>query len=302
MTAAASPAIPDAPPPRSVAVVGLGLIGASLLGALRQALPEVDRIAVGRRAETAERAVADGLATRAGTDAAVLRRAEVVVLCTPVDAMPAWLEAAASAAPRAVLTDAGSTKAWVTGRAIELLGPGRFVGGHPMAGRERSGYDAAEPSLFAGATWILTPSGAAEAELIAPWAAAVTSIGARVEALDPAAHDAAVALISHLPFALSAALVRAAGADPSWEAAWRLASSGFRDTARLAGGDPAMYAAITSTNARPLTEALDAFERQITLLRGVIDDRAAAADYFGAAQRTRADWLRRREGSGRPVL
>ncbi len=282
-------------------MVGLGLIGASLLAALREAAPEVARVGVARRPEIAARALADGLAAVAGTGPGVLAGADVVVLCTPVDAMPGWLEAAHRAAPGAVLTDAGSTKAWITQRAADLVGAGRFVGGHPMAGRERSGYDAAEAGLFRGAAWVLTPADAGEAELIAPWAAAVGRLGALVETLDPATHDAAVALISHLPLALSAALVRAAGADPAWETAWRLAASGFRDMARLSGGDPVMAAAIAATNAGPLRAALAAFDGEVDRLRAVLDDPAAAAAWFAQARDGRQGWLDRRAAAHRPV-
>lgn len=296
------PAIPPADPPRSVAVVGLGHIGVSLLLALRDRLPHVRRIGVARRAEIAERVRADGLVQEAATDATALRDADVVVLCTPVDAMTGWFEAVARDASETVVTDAGSTKAWIAERGAAILGD-RFTGGHPLAGRERSGYDAGEPGLFDGATWVLTPASDAAAERIAPWAAVIEALGARVEVMDPATHDAAMALVSHLPFALSAALVRAATAHPRWEQGRWLAATGFRDMARIAGGDPAMYAAVTVTNAGPMLDVLDSVERELRSVRALLEsgDATAAAEYFREARDARAEWVADRARTGRPV-
>jgi prephenate dehydrogenase len=297
------PAIPTAAPPESVAVVGLGQIGASLLGALRLRLPGVRRIGVARRGEIAERALAEGLADEVGTDAAALSGADVVVLCTPVDAMRGWLERirdGARPAP-AVVTDAGSTKAWIVEQAEQVLGADRFVGGHPLAGRERSGYDAGDPALFEGAVWVLTPAGAEAAARIAPWAAAVEAIGASVVAMDPVRHDAAVAVVSHVPFAVSAALMRAAAGHAAWPDAQSLAATGFRDMTRVAGGDPAMYAAITETNAAAMLDALAAVERELRGLRDVLRAPGTAQAWFAQARDARAAWLEGRERAGRPV-
>ncbi|HET9051308.1 MAG TPA: prephenate dehydrogenase/arogenate dehydrogenase family protein [Candidatus Dormibacteraeota bacterium] len=293
--------IPDSAPPATVGVVGLGLIGASLLGALRTHLPAVRRLAVARREEIAGRAVADGLAHEAGGRVDILSGADVVVLCTPVDAMPGWIASIGEAVPGALVTDGGSTKAWIEARARELLGPGRFVGGHPLAGREQSGYDAADPGLFEGALWVLTPGDDASAERAGPWAAAVRALGAEVVTLDAAAHDAALAVASHIPFALSAALMRAAARDPAWRDG-ALAATGFRDMVRVAGGDPAMYAAITATNAGPMLAVLDALQSEIDGLRAVLSGTPEdARAWFAAARDARAAWLSARARSGRPV-
>jgi prephenate dehydrogenase len=165
-----------------------------------------------------------------------------------------------------------------------------------MAGREQSGYDAADPHLFEGATWVVTPTSNAQLDAYRPWLDAVQALGAHVEMMDAAAHDRAVAWISHLPFALSAALVRAAASAPEWPQAERLAASGFRDMARLAGGDPAMYAAILQTNAPALLEALNAFTKELERLVRTVRRPETAYDYFDAARGIRTDWLRERDG------
>ncbi len=291
----------DAAPPGGVAVVGLGLIGASLLAALRERLPGVRRTGVARRAETARRALDDGLCDAAGTGAELLAGVEVVVLCTPVDAMEDWLRRCAETAPEALVTDCGSTKAWVCERGAALLGEGRFLGGHPMAGRESSGYDAAEAGLFAGCTWVVTPRREADLDAFAPWLAVVEAVGAHLEVLDAATHDAAVAAISHLPLALSAALVRAAAAGPAWPAAQRLAASGFRDMARLAGGDPGMYAAIARTNPAAMLGVLDLLLAELDMLREVLESGEGGREWFAAARELRAGWLAGRAVAGRPV-
>jgi len=289
-------------PPASVGIVGLGFIGASLCGALRGALPGVRIVGVARSAGIAARARADGLCDEAGIDARLVGDVEVVVLCTPVDVMPSWLAAHTQDLPvEALVTDTGSTKAWVVERASALLGAGRFCGGHPMAGRERSGYDAREPGLFDGCTWVLAPADGRSLERAGPWSAALTALGARVEVMDAVDHDAAVALVSHLPFAVSAALMRCVAGHPAWAQGSRLAVTGLRDAVRLAGGDPAMYAAIAVTNADPLRRCLDAFEAELGRLRDVLRHPESSRAYFEQARAGRADWLETRRRAGRPV-
>jgi len=289
------------PPPSTVAVVGLGLIGASLCGALRRRLPAARLIGVTRRPRTADRALADGICDVAGTDPRLLGEAEFVVLCTPVDAMPEWLSACAETAPRALVTDCGSTKAWVVDQAHQLLGPGRFLGGHPMAGREQSGYDAADANLFDDCVWVVCPQRRSDLQTFAPWLAVIALLGARLEVLEASQHDAATAWISHLPFTLSAALVRAAADAASWPDAARLAASGFRDMSRLAGGDPTMYAAIVATNSEKLAEALASYEEELRRFRRSLSDREAAHRYFAEAEQLRRRWLEVRVAMGHPI-
>jgi len=286
--------------PQAVAVVGLGLIGASLCRALREKLPDMGIVGVTRRVETADRAMNDGICDLAGTTSDLLRHVDLAVLCTPVDAMPYWLEQAA-AYPELLVTDTGSTKQWVIEQAAKRVERGAFLGGHPMAGREQSGYDAAEVSLFDGATWVLTPTLPEQQETFAPWVSAVQAIGARVEVMDAAEHDRSVAWISHLPFALSAALVRAAASAPEWGEAQRLAASGFRDMARLAGGDADMYAAITATNAPAILEALSSLGKELDKLARAVRKPETAEAYFATARQLRAAWLSDRAEQGRPV-
>ncbi|HZS13653.1 MAG TPA: prephenate dehydrogenase/arogenate dehydrogenase family protein [Candidatus Dormibacteraeota bacterium] len=286
--------------PQAVAVVGLGLIGASLCRALREKLPDMGIVGVTRRVETADRAMSDGICDLAGTTSDLLRHADLAVLCTPVDAMPHWLDQAAKY-PGLLVTDTGSTKQWVVEQAARRLQAGHFLGGHPMAGREQSGYDAAEAGLFEGCTWVLTPTSPSQQEDFAPWVGAVRALGAHVEVMDAADHDSTVAWISHLPFALSAALVRAAAAAPEWTAAQQLAAGGFRDMARLAGGDAEMYSAIVETNPAAMLKALNALVKELELLARTLRRPETAEAYFATARELRAAWLTERAEQGRPV-
>jgi prephenate dehydrogenase len=286
--------------PQAVAVVGLGLIGVSLCRALRERMPDMGIVGITRSVETAERAMNDGICDLAGTTPDLMRHVDLTVLCTPVDAMPFWLEQCAFY-PGMLVTDTGSTKQWVIEQAAKKLDRVRFLGGHPMAGREQSGYDAADPTLFDGATWVFTPTEPDQQDTFAPWVSAVRALGAVVEVMDPADHDHTVAWISHLPFALSAALVRAAAAAPEWGDAQRLAASGFRDMARLAGGDPAMYSAIVQTNPTALLNALAALMKELERLARAVRKPETAEAYFATARQLRAAWLTERAEQGRPV-
>jgi prephenate dehydrogenase len=279
----------------------LGLVGGSLCQGLRLRLPSTHIIGITRNPVTAERALRSGACDRAGTDEVLLAGADVAVLCTPLDAMPAWLSACASASQELLVTDVGSTKEWVVAEGSRVL-PGRFLGGHPMAGRERSGWDAADPELFNGSTWVLTPHEPGLLDRFAAWWAATEALGAHVEVLDPAAHDAAAALVSHLPFTMSAALMRAVAASPAWDSAgWWLAAGGMRDMARLSGGDPRMAAAILRTNTEPVLAALDELLTQLGGLRATLADPEQVCTWFGTAREQRAAWLERRRQAGRPV-
>ncbi|HEV1998391.1 MAG TPA: prephenate dehydrogenase/arogenate dehydrogenase family protein, partial [Candidatus Dormibacteraeota bacterium] len=302
---------------KAVAIVGLGLIGGSLGLALKEHLPEVDVLGVARRPETAAEALAMGAADRAGTDLALVREADLVVLACPLAATAAVLEASLPhLAAGARVTDVGSVKAAVVTHALSVLDHDRnpFLGGHPMAGKEVTGIAQAEAALFRGRPWILTqpqawfnhlsgPESAIAAERgqrpggyeLQGWqdyTAALRAIGALPVFMPPARHDRYVAMISHLPFLLSAAFLLATGEQEDWGEASQLASSGFRDISRLGAGDPEMYTAIAGLNRdevlktwSSLHRALDMFEA--ALARG---EEGALLELFRSAREVRNSW------------
>ncbi len=258
---------------KRIAVLGLGLIGGSLALALRRAnlaeqiagydaCPDARRCAVERGAITHNTATAEE----------AVKQADMVILATPIRAMPALFECITPALkPGVLVTDTASTKAQVIEWARRLL-PAHavFVGGHPMAGRESSGIDAAEAGLFAGCTYCLTPSENTPSDAVYRLSVLVTGLAAHPLVLDAQEHDRLVAGISHLPFVVSAALARMLGQDSEWAQMSLLAASGYRDMSRLAAGSPIMYRDICLTNKEAIVHWIDSLVVQLADLRSLI--------------------------------
>ena len=292
-----------------VALLGFGLIGGSIARALREA---PDRAAWHVTAWSPSgagprRAAADGVIAEASGDAAAtLRDAELVVLAAPPSATLdrlAWLARARGTTldPAAVVTDVASTKGTIVRRAAEL--GLRFVGGHPMAGRETAGYDASSADLFHDRPWVVVPGDADDLAAILAVETLAVACGGRPVRLGADAHDAAVAAISHLPLVLAAALVEAvagAGEEPAdWPLARELAASGWRDMTRLARGDVSMGAGIAATNAPALAARVRAV---VAVLDGWLAEleRPGGPDEAAIAERLRAarSRLEPRSGAG----
>ena len=279
-----------------VAIIGLGLIGGSLGLALRRALPDIEVLGLARRAATADAAVTMGAATSAGTDPDIVSTADLVVVACSLSETAAVLDQLAGRiGPGARVTDVGSIKVPVMAHAAAVLDPAvnPFVGGHPMAGKEVSGLENADADLFQGRPWVLTPQPGTDMEAFSDLVEALEAIGARTVLLEPEVHDRYVALVSHLPFLLSAAYLLAVEAQPHWKEAAGLASSGFRDISRLGGGDPAMYAAITAGNREEVLGTWAALHAALDQLEAAIarDDTGTLLGLLEEARQTRADWL-----------
>jgi arogenate dehydrogenase (NADP+) len=250
---------------RPVGLVGLGLIGGSLGLDLQAAGAEVR--AWTHRPRTAERARARGLAQRVSTEAEVLQGCGVVVLALPLDQLLAPAPELVRALPAdAVVTDVGSVKAPVVTVWTPLVE--RFVGGHPMAGTARAGVEAGERGLFQGRPWVLTPAADTDPEALAAVGDLAEAVGSHTVRCDAAAHDRAVALISHLPVVVSAALI--AAADGGGELARALASSGFADSSRVGGGNPELGTLMCQGNREAVLSALARYERELGELRQAI--------------------------------
>jgi arogenate dehydrogenase (NADP+) len=255
-------------------VVGLGLIGGSLgldllaRGARVQALVH--------RQATAERARQRGLADQVSTDPAVLADCALVVLALPLDRLlePSTVLLAALPAG-AVVTDVGSVKRPV----LDCWGQWpRFVASHPMAGTAAAGVEAGLAGLFSGRPWVATPTAATDPGALAVVRGLAEAVDARWIECPAADHDQAVALISHLPVLLGAALIEAAGQAPLARA---LASSGFADTSRVGGGNPELGTLMARYNREALLEAL---ARYRTSLDG-LEQRVLGGDWPGLEQR-----------------
>ena len=271
----------------TVAVVGVGLIGGSVGLAAKARTATRRVVGIGRNPDTLARARALGAIDEFTTDlTAGVRSADVVVFCSPVDQIARQaLQAAPAAMPGALFTDAGSTKANIV-RDLDGKLPAhvRFVGAHPLAGSEKQGAEHARADLFDGRVCVLTPTmrtdGAAVERATLFWHA----LGCEVKKLTPEEHDLALANTSHLPHFVAALL--AAGLPAKWRP---FCATGFRDTTRLAAGDPGLWAAIAHENAPALALSLDQLAQRLAELRRAVadQDRDTITDLLTDAKRVR---------------
>lgn len=257
-----------------LAIIGLGLIGGSFGMALRRAGVVGEIIGIDTDPNTREDAVRMGAVDRSTADLPQgIRQAEVVVVATPVGQIPFVLRAMApDLAPGTLVTDVGSSKGSVFLAATEALPPGVvFIGGHPMAGSERGGIAAANPYLFENAFYVLTPTPGQEHHfLTGRLLELVKSTGARPIFMDPWEHDRVVAAVSHLPHMVAAALVNTLAQVASSEVYFSLAAGGFRDTTRIAGGDPLLWRDIFLSNKERVLEMIDQFQAVLGSLRDML--------------------------------
>ncbi|HEV2425636.1 MAG TPA: prephenate dehydrogenase/arogenate dehydrogenase family protein [Terriglobia bacterium] len=274
-----------------IAIAGFGLIGGSWALALkRRGFP--GRIVVSDRAEVARRALDLGAADEAQSDpAAAARGADLVILAAPVGTILEQLPVVRSAAPNALVTDTGGTKRAILNRARENFGEGLlFLGGHPLAGKEHSGIENADPDLFEKSRYVLTPL--RPEDLNDPRAQAfqalLRSVGARPVVIGAEEHDRALAVLSHLPQLLSTALAAVAGEeDPALPL--ELAAGGFRDMTRLADSAYAIWRDVGMTNADNLHAALDALISRLENMKEHLNDEQLVRD-FDQAHRLRERW------------
>ncbi len=253
-----------------VGVVGLGLIGGSIGLDLRALGVRVQGLV--HRASTAERALQRGLVDAVSSDPACLEGCDLVVLALPLEALLQPEDALIKALPsEAVITDVGSVK----GAVLEVWRDRhpRFVASHPMAGTAESGVESGCSGLFQGRAWVGTPEAQTDPEALKQVRALAGLLGAHWVSADPLIHDQAVALISHLPVMVSAALLRVLGEerDPRVrDLARQLASSGFADTTRVGGGNPALGTAMASHNTSALLKSLAAYRWSLEQLEEAI--------------------------------
>jgi prephenate dehydrogenase len=252
----------DAAVGRRVNVIGLGLIGSSICVGLREggwhvtaddANPSIGPLAM-------ERGVCDAI----GLDP----DAELTVVAVPVNQVVDAVKHAL-VETGGVVTDVGSVKASITASVDDP----RFLGGHPMAGSEQHGLDGADPSMFSGAMWVLTPTPTTPDSTIAAVAAMVSTLGAEPLVLMPDRHDALVAVVSHVPHLTAATLMNLAGQRSEEHAALlRLAAGGFRDMTRIASGRSDIWIDICDANRDAIVSSLDALIDSLRSTRRVVAD------------------------------
>lgn len=270
-----------------IAIVGLGLIGTSVALAIRRHQPDATLIGVDNVDVIRQPRIVDTFSI-AATELSAIAKAEQVVLSAPVGAIISVLPWIKDVAPAALVVDTGSTKRAIVKAACDA-GLTRFVGGHPMAGSDRSGADAARADLFDARPWFLI----GEATVAAEAGAFVQRLGATPIFLsdDGSQHDRLMAAISHLPQVVATALMARVGETVGGEGL-AYAGTGLRDTTRLAGSEAKVWESILATNADTLRPLLIQLAQDLQKIAGQLDDAALVRRLFGLAN------LYRRELTG----
>ena len=290
---------------KKLVIFGVGLIGGSVALALKsnkaalalkKATSRAHIVGVGRRVESLDAALKLGVIDSAEINIkAACNDADVILIAVPVAQTKAILQ---SIKPhlnsKTVITDAGSTKGDILASAREILGEkfGQFVGGHPIAGAEKSGVAAAKSDLFLGKNVVLTPTSETNRDAVASIADFWRSCGANVSEMSAETHDSIFAAVSHLPHLLAFALVDDIASRPNAEQLFSFAASGFRDFTRIAGSHPEMWRDISLANKEALLSEIDAFENELGQLKQLLtnEDGAGLQALFERASVARNNW------------
>lgn len=275
---------------RTIAIVGLGLIGSSIARAARESLPALRVSGFDVDPEVRERARTLGLGDIADSAAEAVAEAELVILCVPVGAMAEAAGALAGALrPDAVVSDVGSAKAAVAAAIRAALPEARMIPAHPVAGTENSGPDAGLAGLFRGRWCILTPDERADPADVARLDAFWTALGAKVQVMDAAHHDLVLAVTSHLPHLIAYTIVGTASdlEKVTESEVIKYSAGGFRDFTRIAASNPTMWRDIFLANRDAVLDMLQRFSEDLSFLQRAIriGDGDALFDLF---TRTRA--------------
>lgn len=280
-----------------IAILGLGLMGASLALALRKRGYAGRLVAFARKETTRREALARGIVDEAYADPdAAVKDASLAVLCAPIRAC---VELAADVAPAlrpgTLVTDVGSTKGWICRQMAGVLPSGAFVGSHPIAGSEKQGLEAASADLYENALTVVAAAADVPAETVERVAALWRSAGSRTCRMEPEDHDRLLARTSHLPHVAAAALAKAIGRD-SAEKVGAFCGTGFYDSTRVASGSIDMWNDVLMTNAPAVAEELRAFKLEV---ERVYDDLQAGrfgdvAQFLERARAARTELLKGR--------
>lgn len=271
----------------TLTIVGVGLIGGSIgLAAKRRGLA-VRVLGVGRQQSSLDRALAVGAIDMGTLDLAdATRQADIAVFCTPVDQIVEQVLASAPGCrPGTLLTDAGSTKAAIVHGLESRMPAGvAFVGSHPLAGSEKGGPEHAVADLFQDRLTIITRTSHTDPQALERTCAFWRALGTRVRIMDPEEHDRSLALTSHLPHLIAAAL---AGILPP--ELRELTASGFRDATRLAAGDPAIWNGIFLQNRLAMLDAIRRFQDRLAVFQLALNagDRTTLNTLLTEAKRIR---------------
>lgn len=292
-----------------IVIFGVGLIGGSVALALKKSRAASHIVGVGRNLENLQTAIALGVIDEAESDIAkAIIDADLVLIATPVAQTPKILSLIIPHLDsNTVITDAGSTKSdiaeYVNAAAKQAKNPqhflSQFVGGHPIAGAEKSGVTAAKADLFIGKNVVLTPTKNTSSEAIKLVRELWQSAGANVSEMTAQAHDQIFAAVSHLPHLLAFALVNDLAKRPNAKQLFDFAASGFRDFTRIAGSSPEMWRDISLANKSALLSELEAYQAEISTLQTLLknNDSKGLQAMFEHASQARQAWQKEREKS-----
>jgi len=246
-----------------IGIVGLGLIGGSL--GLDLSYLGFKVLGVSRKEKTCNLALEMGVADETSTSLSLLKNAEIVFICTPIGAIASTIKQLIPfLSPQTIITDVGSVKTSIVTECSQLWH--NFLGGHPMAGKAENGIEVAEKNLFVNAAYVLTPTPKTPKETVKKLTEIVHLLGANLSICTPEEHDRAVAWISHVPVMISASLIHACmqeGETTVLELAKKLASSGFRDTSRVGGGNWELGLMMAQYNRQKLLQSLNQYRQSL---------------------------------------
>ena len=250
-----------------ILIAGLGLLGGSIAKSLRRTRPNARITALVRDVDRYQAAVEDGLVDAVVVEPSSCDAVDLAVVCTPVDRVAAMVRSIAQSHPAAVITDVGSAKAEIIRSVQTEAQDAHFVGAHPLAGSEKTGWRSATDSLLTGAVCVVCPDGAAQ-----PSFALVSGfwqmLDMRTLTLDAREHDRQLAATSHLPHLVAASL-----AVSTEESELEMMATGYRDTTRIAAGDPKLWRAIVEQNAEPIELMLEQFISETQSLQTSLQQR-----------------------------
>ena len=289
----------------TVGFIGLGLIGGSLAKAIKMYYPEIRILAYMRSRDTLEAAVREGTVDQAceAVDEA-FASCDLIYLCAPVSTNARYLEKLKTFLPDScLLTDVGSTKTDIHEKVRALGLTDRFIGGHPMAGSEKTGYENAKPHLIENAYYIITPGEKVPAGTVEQFTAFTASLKALPLVLDYRQHDFITACVSHLPHLIASSLVELVkDLDSPQELMKQIAAGGFKDITRIASSSPEMWEQVCMTNSSNILKALEHYQGQLETLHRQLEEKdskgihsffAAARDYRNSIPDTSAGPLKK---------
>ncbi|HCS54521.1 prephenate dehydrogenase/arogenate dehydrogenase family protein [Rubinisphaera sp.] len=254
---------------QTLAIRGVGLIGGSIAKAARKARIVQEIIGIGRDEARLQKAVEHQIIDRFETDSKLAAsQADLIVVCTPVDCIAQdIIQLHSGLRPEALITDAGSVKEQIVREVAEKLGAGhRYLGSHPLAGSEKTGFEHAEADLFQNAVVVLTPEEQSSKNDLKFLETFWKSLGGKITIMSPAEHDRALAATSHLPHLIAAALASSVPEDQL-----PLAATGFGDTTRIASGDPHLWTSIFCQNSNGTLAAAKEFQQQLNALLDAVE-------------------------------